>query len=67
VPDQILVTIRTRDGEERDEHWPSLERFRVWAAAQGEPLAWTAYAEDDDGEWEVIARGTVRRRRTTVQ
>lgn len=53
----LLVEYRLASGEERSERWPSVERFRAWAQAEGLHLAWTAYREDEDGEWAVEARG----------
>lgn len=54
---EVLVRWLSRDGEEREERWASLERFRAWAAAEGGAGEFTAYAEDDDGEWVVVAKG----------
>lgn len=56
---EILITYRTADGEERDERWPSIERFRLWAKAQGLQCAWSAYEADEDGEFALIDRGQV--------
>ena len=58
----VNITFISADGEEREESWPSVESFRAWAAIQGMAFSYTAYAEDDDGEWVVIDRGRVGRR-----
>jgi hypothetical protein len=55
----VRIAITTGDGEERDEDWPSVERFRSWAAAEGLTLDFVAYEEDADGEWVVVAKGRV--------
>ena len=46
------------DGEEREETWSSLERFRTWALAEGLHCSWRAYEKDDD-EWLLVAEGRV--------
>lgn len=56
---QVQVRWILGDGEEREEHWPSVERFRAWAQAEGLHASFTAYAEDEDGEWAVVAAGRV--------
>lgn len=53
----VLITWTTADGEEREERWPSVERFRSWAAAQGGAIGYTAYREDEDGDWVVVDKG----------
>jgi hypothetical protein len=58
----VQVSYTSADGEEREETWPSVESFRAWAVIQGMAFTYTAYAEDDDGEWVVIDRGRVGRR-----
>jgi len=55
----VRISFTTSDGECRDEDWPSVERFRSWAVAEELSLSFTAYAEDSDGEWLVIAKGRV--------
>ena len=55
----VLITYLTADGEERDERWPSVERFRTWALASHLRCAWSAYAEDDEGEPVLIDRGRI--------
>jgi hypothetical protein len=55
----ILITWTTADGEEREERWPSVERFRAWASAQSGRISYTAYQEDADGDWVVIDKGRV--------
>lgn len=56
---QVQVRWVLADGEEREELWPSVERFRAWAKAEGLRATFTAYASDDDGEWAVVATGRV--------
>ena len=63
MPD-VLISWRTADGEEREERWPSVERFRLWARAQGLHCSWTAYCQppetdDEEEEWVVIDLGTL--------
>jgi hypothetical protein len=55
----ILIRF-TIDGEEREERWPSIASFRAWALVNQLKLAYTAYEEDEDGEWVVIEKGTSR-------
>lgn len=59
MPDGFQISFVSADGEERDEAWASLEAFRVWALAQDEPYAYTAYREDEDGEWVVVEKGRI--------
>lgn len=56
----IAITWTTKDGEEREEKWPSVEHFRAWAQAQGYGIRYTAYQEDDDGDWVVIDKGQIK-------
>jgi hypothetical protein len=58
MPD-VRISWISRDGEEREETWPSVERFRVWALGEGLRCTWRAYSEDEDGEWMVIDEGRV--------
>jgi len=64
MPD-VMISWRTSDGEERDERWPSVERFRLWALGQGLRCTWTAYCQppgsgdEDDDEWVVVDFGQV--------
>jgi len=55
----VLIVWNSADGEEREERWPSVERFRLWAQTQDQRATYTAYQEDDDGDWLVIDRGRV--------
>lgn len=55
----VRVAFTSSDGEEHEEEWPSIERFRLWAVAEGLELAFTAYEADEDGEWVVVAKGRV--------
>jgi hypothetical protein len=59
----VNITFTSADGEEREESWPSVERFRAWAQVQGTAYSYTAYAEDDDGEWVLIDRGQIGKRK----
>lgn len=54
----IRIAWISADGEEREETWPSLERFRTWAQAEGLHCSWRAY-EEDDGEWLLVEEGKV--------
>ncbi len=54
---EVLVAFATTDGEEREERWPSLARFLAWARTQTARYSYTAYREDDDGEWVVMEKG----------
>ena len=47
----IRIAWISSDGEEREETWPSLERFRAWMQAEGLHGTWRAYVEDEEGEW----------------
>ena len=58
VPD-ILITFITPNGEEREERWPTIAAFRAWAVTRDQRLNYTAFAEDEDGEWVVIEKGHV--------
>lgn len=53
----VLITWTSADGEEHEERWPSVERFRIWAAAQGGAITYSAYSEDEDGDWVVVDKG----------
>ena len=53
----VMIRLETVDGEEREERWPSVERFCAWAAAEGHHGRWTAYEDDPDGEGAVLAMG----------
>jgi hypothetical protein len=54
----FLITFLSRDGEEREERWHSVEAFRNWAVSQGGGYAFTAYRLDED-EWVVVEQGRV--------
>lgn len=60
MPD-VLIAWTTADGAEHEERWASVERFRVWALAQGMAAAWRAYAQDGDGEWILADAGEIGR------
>lgn len=47
------------NGEEREEPWPSVAAFRAWATTRNQRLRYTAYQEDEDGEWTVLEKGRV--------
>ncbi len=53
-----MIAFTSADGEEREEEWPSIERFRLWAIAERLACSFTAY-EDDDGEWVVVEKGRI--------
>lgn len=57
---RYLIHFATADGEEREERWPSVEAFRSWALAQARRYRFTAYEEDEDGEWVVVDQGEIR-------
>lgn len=54
----VLIRWILADGEEREERWPSVERFRTWATAEGLRATFTVYAEDD-GDWVIVDQGRV--------
>ena len=56
----ILIAWTTADGEEREEHWPSIERFRAWALAERLRCTYRAFKAADDGEWELVDEGDVK-------
>ncbi len=56
MADQVLIVYVTSAGEEHEERWDSIARFRAWAMHQG-ALSYTAYVEDEDGEWVVTETG----------
>lgn len=55
----VRIAFTSADGEEREEEWPSVERFRSWAVGERLDLSFTAYEADEDGEWVVVAKGRV--------
>lgn len=55
----MTVEYRLSTGEERCEEWPSVERFRAWAQAEGLRCAWTAYQRDDEDELAVVDKGRI--------
>jgi len=55
----VRIAFTSADGEEHEEEWSSVERFRSWAVAERLVLSFTAYEADDDGEWVVVAKGQV--------
>jgi hypothetical protein len=68
VAGPFLIHFTSADGEEREERWASIESFRSWAVTQGQRYRFTAYQEDEEGEWVVVEKGdageaTSRRRR----
>jgi hypothetical protein len=56
----VMIAYTSADGEEREEQWPSIERFRNWAIAERLACSFTAYEADEDGEWVVIDKGRVQ-------
>ncbi|GDY12728.1 hypothetical protein LBMAG53_16060 [Planctomycetota bacterium] len=61
MPDEsrVLITWLTADGEEHEERWPSVERFRAWALAERLDGSFTASVEDEDGDYQFIERGRI--------
>lgn len=59
----VRIAFTSADGEEREEDWPSVERFRSWAVAERLDGSFTAYEADDDGEWVISERGRIGDRR----
>ncbi len=62
---EVLIAWRSADGADHEERWPSVERFRLWAKAQGLRCTWTAYClppdpAADDEEWLVVDLGQIR-------
>ncbi len=57
----IRIAWISADGEECEEVWPSIERFRAWAQGEGLHCTWRAYEADADadGEWLLIDEGRV--------
>jgi hypothetical protein len=55
----FLIVFTSADGEEREERWDSVEAFRSWAISHDQAYAYTAYRADADGEWLVVAKGSV--------
>ena len=53
----VQIAFSSNDGEEREEEWASVERFRSWAVAERLDGHFTAYEAAGDGEWVVIAKG----------
>ena len=56
---RVLITWLTADGEEREERWPSVERFRAWALAERLACSFTASVEDEDGDYLLVERGRI--------
>jgi hypothetical protein len=56
---QVLITFVLPNGEEREERWPSIAAFRGWAVTRDQRLDYTAYREDEDGEWIVLEKGRI--------
>ena len=55
----IRIAWISADGQECEEAWPSVERFRAWAQAEGLRCTWTAYRPDDEGELVVEDKGRI--------
>jgi hypothetical protein len=55
----FLIVFTTPDGEEREEHWESVEAFRNWAISHQQSYVFTAYRADEDGEWLVVDKGRI--------
>ena len=55
-----LIVYVLPNGEEREERWESVAAFRAWAITRDQRLTYTAYVEDEDGEWVVTDKGAIR-------
>ncbi|MEK7414398.1 MAG: hypothetical protein AAB263_13880 [Planctomycetota bacterium] len=55
----VMIAWTTSDGEEREERWPSIERFRAWALAERLRCSYRAFTAADDGEWELVDEGEI--------
>ncbi len=53
----VMISFTTPDGEEREEHWPSVAAFLAWARVQRASYPFTVYEQDEDGDWAVIEKG----------
>lgn len=47
----VMIHFSSDDGEEIEEQWPSPDAFYSWAITEGLCGTYTAYAEDEDGDW----------------
>lgn len=56
----VLITFTLPNGEEREERWASIAAFRGWATTCNQRLSYTAFEQDDDGEWVVVEKGRVQ-------
>ena len=56
---EVLIIFVLPNGEEREERWPSIAGFRAWAVTRDQRLSYTAYQEDEDGEWVVQETGRI--------
>jgi len=54
-----MITFILPNGEEREERWPTIASFRAWALTHDQRLTYTAYQQDEDGEWDVIEKGRI--------
>jgi hypothetical protein len=57
----MLISFTTTSGEERDEHWPSVDAFRNWALGCGLRGIYRVYEEDEDGDWIPVLSGSLTR------
>ncbi len=55
----ILIHGHSAAGEELEEEWPSIDAFRNWATADHWVGSFTAYEEDEDGDFIVIYKGII--------
>ncbi len=46
-----MIHFTSNDGEELEEEWPSPDAFYSWAVTEHLQGSYTAYAEDEDGDW----------------
>lgn len=56
---EVLIIFVLPNGEEREERWPSVAGFRAWAVTHDQRLSYTAYQQDEDGEWVVLEKSRI--------
>ncbi|NRA36650.1 MAG: hypothetical protein HRU15_00785 [Planctomycetes bacterium] len=47
----VMIHFCSEDGEELEEQWPSPDAFYSWAITEQIRGTYTAYEEDEDGDW----------------
>ena len=55
----VLVVYLLPNGEEHEEQWPSLPAFCAWAANRQQRLRYSAFTQDEDGEWVLSEKGRI--------